>query len=341
MTHAITAVRPSRVVPGGRVLVTGTHLPVPVDGPPHVLIGSADAHVLAASTGRLSVAVPTDLAGGRQALRIDELPGETAYIDVARVLATGLRQVDCPVFAADGTLVATDSGDRSTRPDVPLFRIGSDGSRESLTVDVGNPTSLALGPDGALYISSRFEGHLYRLVGNDQVELFASELGVPTGLAFAGDGRLFVGDRSGTVFSITPDRQVESFATLPASIAAFHLTFGPDDCLYVTAPTLSTHDAVYRITMDRLVDQVFTGFGRPQGLAFDSTGTLFVAEALAGAAGLYRLDVSGNGGSPPELVVAAPALVGLAFDPGGGLVLASNDTLWRFDDDLTPLARRA
>jgi len=323
------------------VLVTGTHLPVPADGPPHVLIGSADAHVLAASRERIRVVVPSELAGGTQALRIDELPGETCYLDVARVLATGLRQVDCPVFAADGTLVAADSGDRSAKPDVPLFRIGPDGSRGPLNVDVGNPTSLALGPDGALYISSRFEGHVYRLTGDHRVELFASELGVPTGLAFAGDGRLFVGDRSGTIFSITPDRQVESFASLPASIAAFHLAFGPDDCLYVTAPTLSTHDTVYRITMDRLVDQVSDGFGRPQGLAFDSTGALFVVEALAGAAGLYRLDVSGEGGSPPELVVAAPALVGLAFDPAGGLVLASNEALWRFDDYLAPLARRA
>ena len=30
-------------------------------------------------------------------VRIDELPGETAYIEVARVLATGVHQVDSPV----------------------------------------------------------------------------------------------------------------------------------------------------------------------------------------------------------------------------------------------------
>jgi sugar lactone lactonase YvrE len=172
------------------------------------------------------------------------------------------------------------------------------------------------------------------------VEVYASDLGVPTGLAFDAEGRLFVGDRSGSILTVTPDRHVETFATLPASVAAFHLAFGPDGCLYVTAPTLSTHDAVYRMSPDRLVDVVYDGFGRPQGLAFDASGALYVTEALAGAAGLYRLDLSG-GGAVPELVVAAPALIGMAFDPRGGLVLASSDTVWRLDADLRPFTRAA
>ena len=153
---------------------------------------------------------------------------------------------------------------------------------------------------------------------------------MPTGLAFAPDGTLFVGDRSGSILRVSPDRQVETFATLPASVAAFHLAFGPDDCLYVTAPTLATHDPLYRITPDRLVDVVCDGFGRPQGLAFDATGALYVVDALAGAAGLYRVDVT-RAQPEPELVLSAPALVGVAFDPAGGVVLASNDTIWRLD----------
>jgi sugar lactone lactonase YvrE len=220
---------------------------------------------------------------------------------------------------------------------MPLYRIGPDGAREPLAVEIANPTSMAVGPDGALYISSRFEGQVYRM-HHDEVELFASELGVATGLAFGAGGDLFVGDRSGSILRVTPDRQVETFASLPASVAAFHLAMGPDDCLYVSSPTLATHDPIYRITPDRLVDVVCDGFGRPQGLAFDSAGLLYVAEALAGAAGLYRLDVSGEGGVP-ELMVAAPVLVGVAFDPQGGLVLASNDTVWRLDNGQTPLVR--
>ena len=77
------------------------------------------------------------------------------------------------------------------------------------------------------------------------------------------------------------------------------------------------------------------GFGRPQGLAFDSTGALYVVEALAGHVGLYRLDVT-QSRPQPELVLAAPSLVGVAFAPDGGLVVCSNDTVWRLDCQLTP-----
>ena len=66
--------------------------------------------------------------------------------------------------------------------------------REPVAVDLANPTSLVLGPDGAMYVSSRFEGHVYRLMADDRVELFASELGVATGLAFDRHG-----EREGTL----------------------------------------------------------------------------------------------------------------------------------------------
>jgi sugar lactone lactonase YvrE len=157
---------------------------------------------------------------------------------------------------------------------------------------------------------------------------------VPTELAFARDGSLFVGDRSGAILRVTMDRRVEPFATLPGSVAAFHLAVGPDDALYVAAPTLASHDPIYRITSDRLVEIFLDGFGRPQGLAFDAAGDLYVVDALAGVSSLYRVSLSRP---EPEQVLAAPMLIGLAFDPAGGLVIASSDALWRLDVPLKPL----
>jgi sugar lactone lactonase YvrE len=337
VAHVISSVRPGWVVPGARVTVEGTHLPVPADGPPHVLVGVLDAHVVGASHRALRIRVPAEAEGGTTAIRIDELPGESAFVEVARPLTTGIHQVDSPAFDQAGRLWVTHSGSRGTKAPVPLYRIGPDGVRQAVPIDISNPTSLALGPDGAMYISSRFEGSVYRVAPDDQVEVYATELGVPTGLAFAADGSLFVGDRSGTILRIAPDRSVEPYASLPASVAAFHLAVGPDNCLYVAAPTLATHDAIYRITEDRLVDVVTDRLGRPQGLAFDLTGTLYVVDALAGSSGLFRVE----GGGPQagvELAVSAPSLVGIAFDPAGGAVLASNDTVWRLDVPLKPWA---
>jgi sugar lactone lactonase YvrE len=338
VAHVISALRPGWAVPGAPVSIEGIHLPVPAGGPPHVLVGAADAHVLSASHRALRILVPAEVEGGTLAVRIDELPGETIYLQVARVLVSGVHQVDSPAFGADGQLYCTVSGSRDTKAPVPIYRVGRAGGREPIPAEIGNPTSLALGPDGALYVSSRFDGQVYRLTADDRAEVFATGLGTATGLAFGPDGKLFVGDRTGSILRVGPGREVETFATLPASVAAFHLAMGPDNCLYVAAPTMATHDALYRITPDRLVDVVNDSLGRPQGLAFDSTGALYVVDALAGSAGLYRLDVQ-RPNAEPELVLSAPSLVGVAFDPEGGLLVASADTVWRLDCPLKPLVR--
>ena len=103
------------------------------------------------------------------------------------------------------------------------------------------------------------------------------------------------------------------------------LALSTDGSLYVTAPTLSSYDWVYRVSPDGTVSKRDTSFGRPQGLAFDGSGTLFVTEALAGNSGLYRVASSCS----PELVLAGPGLVGVAFGPRGGLVVCSNETAYR------------
>jgi sugar lactone lactonase YvrE len=182
-------------------------------------------------------------------------------------------------------------------------------------------------------VSSRFEGNVYRLAADGTAEPFATDLGVACGLTFDADGTLYVGDRSGTIFKVDRKGHARTFASLPASVAAFHLAVGPDRTLYVTAPTLSSYDAIYRIDRDGTVNSAHTGFGRPQGLAFDASGTLFVVDALAGNSGLFRVGKSG----PPELVLAGPGLVGVAFGPHGGLVVCSNDTAYRLSGPHVPL----
>ncbi len=120
-----------------------------------------------------------------------------------------------------------------------------------------------------------------------------STLASPAGWRSPRDGTLFVGDRSGTIFKVDQDGKATTFASLPASVAAFHLAFGPDEAVYVTGPTLSSYDELYRIAPDGTVTTQDGRFGRPQGLAFDSNGDLFVVEALAGSSGLYRVAPNG------------------------------------------------
>ena len=325
MPPRVTAIQPLQAIEGGRIVIEGAGFTV--DGPtlPEVRIGDVPARVVYAASSRLAAIVPAGLDAGRAPVRIAGVTGATAYIDVAAPFATGLHQVDNPVFDRSGNLYVTFSGTRGQQVPVSIFRVTPNGTRETFSSGIVNPTSMALDPQDRLYVSSRFEGTVYRVAADGSAETFASDLGVACGLAFAPDGTLFVGDRSGTIFRVDSTGRAETFATLPASVAAFHLAMSPDGALYVTGPTLSSYDSLYRVDPDGRVTSRHETFGRPQGLAFDASGALFVIEALAGSSGLYRVPASGD----PELVLAGPGLVGVAFDGSGAIVVASNETAYR------------
>jgi hypothetical protein len=322
----IAAVRPLWAVEGARVTLEGGEFPM--DRLPRVFIGATEARLASASAGSLTILVPAGLEGGRMPLRVEGVPGATAFVDVGAPVATGLHLVDSPVFDAEGNLYVTFSGSRGQQSAVSIFLVRQDGSREPFVTEIPNATSMAFDDEGRLHVSSRFDGSVYRVEPDGSATQIASDLGVACGIAFAPDGALYVGDRAGSILRVT-DGEVEPFAALPPSVAAYHLAFGPDGWLYVSVPTLNTRDAVYRVSRAGKVEVFYEGFGRPQGLAFDAHGRLHVVDALAGAGGLYRF----RGGPPakPELLVAGAHLIGIAFGPGGSAALASNDTVYRLD----------
>ncbi len=331
MPARVAAVRPLWAIENGRIAIEGSEFPVDQPQLPKVYLGEAPARVVYASPMRIAALVPPRLEGGRTPVRIDGVAGEASFVpvvDIAPPFATGLHQVDNPVFDRDGNLYVTYSGTRGQHVPVSIFRVRPNGTRETFCTALTSPTSMAIGPDGDLYVSSRFEGNVYRVKADGVVEPFATGLGVTCGLAFDQDGMLFVGDRSGTIFRVDRTGRAARLASVPSSVAAFHLAFGPDEALYVTAPTLSPYDSVFKVGRDGAVTMRHTGFGRPQGIAFDRRGDLFVVEALAGASGLYRLPPEGEIGEP-ELVLAGPDLVGVAFDSNGVVVVCSNDTAYR------------
>jgi IPT/TIG domain-containing protein len=313
-------------VEGGRVTIHGSGFPI--DDLSTILIGDVAARVAFASSSRLVVVIPPDVEGGRLPMKVPGVRLETMYIAVGARWATGLHQVDNPVFDAAGNLFVTYSGSRGQEAAVSVFRVTPDGSRAPFASGIVNATSLAIGPDGHLYVSSRFEGSVYRVKADGSHEQVAADLGVACGIAFDREGSMYVGDRSGTIFRIR-DRRAAPFATIPASVAAFHLAMSRDLDLFVTAPTLNAYDYVYRIDPGGAVHKVPAPLGRPQGLAFAPDGTLHVVDALAGGSGVYRFaDLDG----PPALVLSGTGLVGIAFGPAGEMVVSSNETAYRFDE---------
>jgi sugar lactone lactonase YvrE len=320
----ISAVVPLWAVEGGRISILGENL-LANGAPPAVRIGPADARVVRASNFQIDVLVPPGVEG-RVPVRVEALLGSTVFIDVGAEIASGLHLVDNPAFDRRGTLYATFSGTRSQQSAVSIYRIQANRAREPFVSAIAHPTGLACGSDDALYVTDRFEGALYRVNMEGEVAALATGLGSPCGLAFGSDSAIYVGDRAGSIFRVDRSGTHETVASLPPSIAAYHLAWGPDDRLYVSVPTLASHDSLYTVDRSGAVEALPLTFGRPQGLTFDGHGRLYVVEALAGSCGVYRIAIDRP--DRAERVLAASAAVGLAFDPAGGLVLASGPSLY-------------
>jgi sugar lactone lactonase YvrE len=171
---------------------------------------------------------------------------------------------------------------------------------------------------------------VYQATPQGNLSVYVEGMGVATGLAFDRDENLYVGDRSGTIFKISRDRQIFVFATLEASISAYHLAFGPDDFLYVTGPTTSSFDCVQRISPRGDAEIFYRGLGRPQGMAFDVAGNLYVAASLRGRRGVVRISPDRDA----RLFLSGPNIVGLAFTPARAIIVATGSALFRVDVDI-------
>ena len=165
----VTAIHPLSAIEGGRITIEGSGFPV--DGPilPEVRIGDARARVVFASPTAAGRHRPAGLEGGRAPVRVGGGPVTTAFVDIAAPFATGLHQVDNPVFDRDGNLYVTYSGTRGQQVPVSIFRVRPNGTRETFSSGIVNPTSMAIDPQGRLYVSSRFEGTVYRVAADGSV----------------------------------------------------------------------------------------------------------------------------------------------------------------------------
>jgi sugar lactone lactonase YvrE len=219
---------------------------------------------------------------------------------------------------------ATISGPRGKQTTVSVVRVSPDGRATPFVTGILNATGLAFSPDGDLFVTSRAEGNVYRVDATGDFTVYAEGMGVATGAAFDAEGNLYVGDRSGTIFKINTERKIFVHATLEPSVAAYHLAVNATGTLFVTAPSLSSNDAIWAIESNGDTRVWYRGLGRPQGLAISREGDVYLAACLHGRHGLVRVTPKGEA----SLVLAGSNLVGVAFSPLGTTILATNDAVY-------------
>lgn len=326
----IQDVSPCAAISGGELWVKGSGFTENGRTRPKVRFGDQLASVMLSSPTRLAVRVPEGVVSGELTVDSGSVVSSPAQVKVGIPVAENLHPVASPAIDPAGNIFTTLSGSRGQKTPVSVYKIDRSHAARSFLTDLMNPTGLAFDGDGLLYISSRMEGTIYQVTPEGRRSVYAEGMGIATGIAFDQEGDLYVGDRSGTIFKINRDRQIFVFATLEPSVAAYHLAFGPDRSLYVTGPTTSSFDHVYRISPSGEVSSHFRGLGRPQGLAFDAKGNLYIAASYAGKRGVVRL----TPGGAAELVISGPGIVGIAFTAHRTAVLASSTSLYELPLDV-------
>ncbi len=321
----ISAVYPAAAIPGGELQIRGKGFAKSTR--PQVTIGEVEAPILVGSDSYVVAKVPEGTSEGELVVMNGEKSSVAWACDIGVQIADSVHPVANPVADPAGNIYTTLSGSRGQKTPVAVYRIDTSYNVKPFITDLMNATGMALDAEGTLYISSRHDGIVYQSSPSGSLSVYVEGMGVATGLAFDADGNLYVGDRSGTVFKISRNRQIYVFATVEASISAYHLAFGPDGYLYLAGPTTSSSDAVHRISSAGEVEVFYKGLGRPQGLAFDADGRLYVAASLGGRRGIVRIDADRNA----ELFLSGPGIVGLAFAPSRAMVVATNNALFRVE----------
>lgn len=310
-------------VPEGMLVITCRGFRPGFDS--RVFLGDVVAPIASASENRVIVHLPESPPCLGLTLKVDETVSPVFPFNLATRLVTDLHPVANPVVAPDGTLISTISGGRGQQVSQPLVRITNQGDKIPFHCEIMNPTGLAFSKDGQLYVTSRNDGTVLRYTNFENLEIVADDLGVPCGIVFDSAGILYVGDRTGKIFRIDPSGNKEEFAHLEPSIAAYHLAVDAENRLYVTGPTFSMRDNLYRISGDGTVETLIEGLARPQGMAFLPDGDLLIAAGYKGNKGVFKY--SPDEGSVQHFV-AAPIMVGLAVS-GKDIYFASNSSIYR------------
>lgn len=185
------------------------------------------------------------------------------------------------------------------------------------------PTALAFDSLGNLYATNETLDTISKITPGGVVSTFAHIDGEGEGLAFDTSGNLFVSTLDGTVQEVTPGGVVSTFAVTHQSFGS-GLAIDASNNLYMA----NDGNTINKITPGGVVSVFGTGTNQAAGLAFDSAGNLYAADAqFPGALDVFspagvRTTVASNVNNIQDVALKpAAAVTPLPPPVTGGLAL--------------------
>jgi gluconolactonase len=219
------------------------------------------------------------------------------------VMATGVGFTEGPVWTPDNRLFFTSISHSR------IYERTVEGARPIIEVG-GGPNGMAVGGDGALYITQNGGGFGtgqevakkvvpgIQAIEGGRVRYLASDLGAPNDLCFGPDGRVYFTDprgwatpentEPGRVYGLSLDGELELLVEGPRFTNG--IAFGPDASELYVGATFEQRVLVYGMSDGRPKEPrefCRTEPGFPDGMCFDEAGNVYVAATMARAVQVF------------------------------------------------------
>jgi sugar lactone lactonase YvrE len=235
-----------------------------------------------------------------------------------KLLVITLAATLSPALAPAQNLFVSAGKDSSSQG--VIYEYTTNGTQSIFASGLVNPGSLAFDSAGNLFEDGGGSiGAIYKYTTNGTRSTFATGLTNYAGLAFDSAGNLFVANQGtgngASIFKYTPDGTRSAFASGLNWYPGW-LAFDSAGNLFVTDQTDADGGVVYKFTPDGTQSVYASGLGYTRGLAFDSTGNLFVA----GGGYIYKFTTNGVRSTFASSWIDAS---GLAIDTAGNVYAGS------------------
>ena len=139
---------------------------------------------------------------------------------------------------------------------------------------MGRMEGIEIGSKGSLIVSQdKPDGQLLRKDLSGQITTLAAKLKNPEGVAVDGDGSIYVAETGlGRILRVS---QGVKNVVVDGLIKPDQIEFGPDGALWITEDRNPGRLLRYA---DNTLEVIALSLNDPQGIAFDGTGKVYVAE---------------------------------------------------------------
>src|SRR3954469_8065656 len=165
----IDSVVPAAALPGGEVRIVGAGLKPPELRRPIVEFGDAEAAIVVSSENFVVARVPDAAESGNIIVKTDEHQSNTHEVQVGLLIADSLHPVTSPAVDAKGNIFATFSGSRGQKVAVSVYKIDTDFNVKPFLTDVMNATAIVFDHAGEMYVTSRYDGAVYRVNASNEM----------------------------------------------------------------------------------------------------------------------------------------------------------------------------